>query len=255
MEERGVIDFDPKGKPTPPVVMTREDRKLWNSLDDGQRRLFRTLITAGVAIGGIWLILWLIDRKIKKIRADREESKSFGNDKHATWAKQFIQAFDNDSWWGMGTNEELIRQTMRAIPSKEDFNKVADSYKLQTEGGNLIKDLNSELSSTEYEEMLAIKNAKPAKAKDAKPGQKIYDPEGWARRLHAAVNYHYWGGLPGTDDAAIRAVFSEIPTQQAFYATATKYLKFYGTHLWDDLDDDLNWSMDWRAMLKKKPKK
>ena len=248
--EREIIRLKPDVEPTPPIVVAQGKQKVWDSLSNGQRKLFASLIAAGITVGVVWLIIWLAYKKVKKFRADREESKAFGNSKHATWAKQFMQAFENDSAWGWGTDEALVRQTMRAIPSKEDFDKVAASYKTQTKGGNLIQDLSSELSSTEYEEMLAIKNSKPAKAKDVKPGQKIYDPEGWARRLHAAVNYHYWTGMPGTDDEAIRAVFSEMPTQQAFYATATKYLKFYGTHLWDDLDGDLDWSM-----LKKKPKK
>lgn len=240
---------------TPPVVLTPDQQRQWNNFSPPQRRLFSSLIAAGVTIGAVLLIIWLIDRKVKKVRANIEENKSFGNDKHSTWAKQFIQAFDNDSWWGMGTNEALIRQTIRAIPSKEDFNKVAAKYKILTKGSVLVADLTSELSSTEYEEMLAILNSKPKKAKDAKPGGKIYDPEGWARRLHAAVNYHYWLGIPGTDEDAIRLVFQEFPTQQAFYNTAAVYKRLYGVSLWTDLDGDLDWSLDWRALLKKKPKK
>jgi hypothetical protein len=239
---------------TPPVVLTPDQQRQWNNFSPPQRRLFSSLIAAGVTIGAVLLLIWLIERKVKNVLANREENKSFGNDKHSTWAKQFMQAFDNDAWWGMGTDEALIRQTIRAIPSKEDFNKVATKYKTMTKGGNLVADLTNELSSTEYEEMLAILNSKPAKAKDAKPGQRIYDTEGWARRIHAAVNYHYWIGTPGTDEKAIRMVFQEFPSKQAFYNTAAAYKRLYGISIWTDLDNDLDWSLDWRALLKNKPK-
>ncbi|WP_343636285.1 hypothetical protein [Fluviicola sp.] len=237
---------------TPLIVESPQKQKLWNSLSDGQRRLFASLIAGGVVVGVAWLIIWLVDRKVKKYRANLEENKAFGADKHATWAKQFKQGFDNDGWWG--TDVPLVRQTMRAIPSKEDFKKVQDSYRVLYQGANLIADLSDELTKTEFEEMLAIKNSKPEKAKGAS-SVKIYDPTGWAKRIHAAINYNWFAFIPGTDEDAIKAVFMEIPTQRAFYATATVYLKLYGNHLWDDLDGDLNWSMDWRALLKKKPKK
>lgn len=237
---------------TPLIVTAPEKQKLWNSLSDGQRKLFASLIAGGVVVGVAWLIIWLVDRKIKAYRSNLEENKSFGANKHATWAKQFKQGFDNDGWWG--TDVPLVRQTMKSIPSKEDFKKVQDSYRVLYRGANLIADLSDELTKTEYEEMLAIKNSKPEKSKGSST-VKIYDPTGWAKRLHAAMSYTWVGFLPGTDEDAVRAVFQEIPTQRAFYATATVYLKLYGAHLWDDLDGDLNWSMDWRAILKKKPKK
>ena len=102
--------------------------------------------------------------------------------------------------------------------------------------------------------MLAIITSKPKTAKDAKPASNVYY-EGWAKRLHSAVNYHYWGGIPGTDDDAIVAVFQEFPNQLAFYGTAKAYRKLFGADLRTDLDGDLNWSLDWRALLKRKPKK
>jgi len=232
------------------IILDNKQRSWWNSLSDGQRRFVASLsIILGVSIIG--LIAWFfINRKVKATRASKVQTQSFGSDKHATWAKQFMQAFDNDLWWGMGTNEELIRQVMRSIPSKEDFTTVAAKYKIMTKGSNLVTDISSELSSTEYDEMMAILGSKPEKAKGAE-NYVINDPKGWAKRLHAAVNY-YSGWFPGTDEDAIKAVFQEFPNKQAFYNTAGAYRKLYGVSLWTDLDGDLDWSMDWRALIKKK---
>ncbi|ASS47618.1 MAG: hypothetical protein A3D31_17490 [Candidatus Fluviicola riflensis] len=242
-----------QSQPTQIVVSNGNEKKgVWRSLKDEDRSRFAKWIALGIvgvcAAGAIWLI----DRKVKKVRARAEENKSFGKDKHSTWAKQFRQAFDNDGWWG--TDVPLVRQTMRAIPSKTDFEKVQNSYKTQYEGANLIHDLADELTKTEYEEMLAIKNAKPQTSKSG-VAPKVYDPEGWAKRLHAAMSLTWFGFMPATDEEAIEAVFQEFPNQQAFYNTAAKYKKMYGVSLWTDLDGDLDWSWDWRAELKKKPKK
>jgi hypothetical protein len=232
------------------VIDSDNGKGVWNNLGRDERKVYSSLIAGLVGLAVAGGVIWLVDRKIKKVRAEKEETKSFGIDKHATWAKQFKLAFLNDGWWG--TDVPLVRRTMRAIPSKEDFRKVQASYKALFKGANLIADLSDELTKLEYEEMLAIKNAKPEKAKDA--STKVYDPVGWAKRLHAALSYTWLGFLPGTDEDAIKTVFIEIPTQKAFYKTALSYRKMYGTSLWTDLDGDLNWSWDWKKALKKKPK-
>src|SRR5689334_14014601 len=102
---------------TTQIILDRNQRSWWNTLSDGQRKFIASLsVILGVSVIG--LIAWFfINRKIKNVKAAKVQTQSFGSDKHATWAKQFMQAFDNDLWWGMGTNEELIRQIMRAIPS------------------------------------------------------------------------------------------------------------------------------------------
>jgi hypothetical protein len=236
---------------TTQIVLDTKQQNWWNSLSEGQRKFIASLsVVLGVSIVGL-IAFYFVNRKIKKVRASKEEKKSFGGDKHATWAKQFKQAFDNDGWWG--TDVPLVRSTMRAIPSKEDFDKVIQSYKVLYKGANLIEDLSDELTKMEYQEMLAIKNAKPQKSKGSEK-VKVYDPYGWAKRIHAAVSYSWFGFLPGTDEEAIIAVFQELPSQKAFYATASAYRKMYGESLTSALDGDLDWSMDWRAKLKQKPK-
>jgi hypothetical protein len=141
-------------------------------------------------------------------------------------------------WFGWGTDEEAIRKTLQAVPSKEVFRKVINSYQ-KLYARSLMKDMQDELTSTEYNEMLAIIAAKPDR------GNKVLAPVlsanqylSWAKRLRAAFNITY-GPFPGTDEDAIKAVFMEIPTQAAFGQVALAYKKEYNDDLMKDLQSEL----------------
>ena len=175
---------------------------------------------------------------IRKARSNNEERKTYEEGNEATLAKQLKMAFDNDMWFGWGTDEEAIRKTLRAVPSKEYFRKVINSYQ-KLYAKSLMKDMQDELTSTEYNEMLAIINAKPDK------GNTLIDPSlsaqqflSWAKRLRAAFKITY-GWFPGTDEDAIKAVFMEIPTQAAFGQVALAYKNEYGDDLMKDLQSEL----------------
>lgn len=231
--------------------LSPEQQSWWNSLTQQQRDAITwTAIILGISI--ITLIaIKFVAHKIKAATASREQDQSFGEDLHATWAKQIKLAFDNNGWWG--TDEVALRNVILKIPSIEDFEKVQNSYKKLYEGRNLVEDMTDELKTTEYNEMLAILSAKPRKAKDAKEGA-IYSPYSWAVRLYNAMSIYYVGFIPGTDENAIRAVFNEMQTQKAFEDTKQAYYAQYGLDLESDLDGDLDWSMDWRSIIAKKSK-
>ena len=238
--------------PTTRIVLDQDKRSWWNSLTEKQRQAIVSFaIILGVSIVALIAIKFATSQ-VREVIKNKEENTSFGDDKHSTWAKQLKMAFDNDGWWG--TDENAVRQVLRAIPSQEDFTKVQSSYRKLYKGSNLIEDMTDELKATEYNEMLAILSSKPAKAKDAKKGGAIYDPHGWARRLYNAVSIYYAGFIPGTDEDAIKAVFMEMPTRKAFIETAQVYESLYGDTLAGDLDGDLEWTMDWRSIIAKKPK-
>ncbi len=175
---------------------------------------------------------------IRKARADSEEKKSYEEGNEAAFAKQLKMAFDNDMWFGWGTDEAAIRKTLQAVPSKDVFRKVINSYQ-KLYARSLMKDMQDELTSTEYNEMLAIINAKPDS------GNKLLTPMlsqnqylSWAKRLKAAFDITY-GPFPGTDEDAIKAVFMEIPTQAAFGQVALAYKKEYNDDLMKDLQSEL----------------
>ena len=235
---------------TPPV----EKQSWWQSLNPKQRKLISNIaIGLGISIVAAAMIYFGMKVYQKQV-AEREKNKSFGGDIHATWANQIYNALNNNGIY-LGTDVVSLRKTFREIPSLQDFDKVQKSYRLQFNGASLPDDLRGDLSTTEYDEMMAIKNAKPEKARDASKEATIYDPHGWAVRLNAAFSYRTWGLFWGTDADAVTAVFLEIPTKQAFLDTAQTYQDEFGVSLQDDMAGDLSSSEidKYMGMIQQKP--
>jgi hypothetical protein len=207
-----------------------------------------------LVIGGSFFIGRSI---IRKARATTEEKKTYEDGSPATYAKQIKMAFENDMWWGWGTDEDALRRTLIAIPSKEEFRKVISSYQ-KLYARSLMADMKSDLTTSEYNEMLAIISTKPERGTAPVQVQLTTQQyQAWAKRLRSAFNVSTWGILPyGTDEDAIKAVFMEMPTQAAFFETAAAYKNLYGDDLMSDLKSELEfyeWA-DMIAILEKKPK-
>ncbi len=189
-----------------------------------------------IVIGGSFFIGRSL---VRKARATAEEKKTYLEDSPATYAKQIKMAFENDMWWGWGTNEEALRKTVVAIPSKEEFRKVISSYQ-KLYARSLMADMQNELTTSEYNEMLAIIAAKPPTGTSTvtatTPSGQQYQT--WAKRLRAAFEISYWF-IPGTDEDAIKTVFMELPTQADFWQTATAYKKLFADDLVKDLKSEL----------------
>ena len=195
-------------------------------------------------VGGI---IYLGSKLIRTGIANTEEKKSLDTTSASTTAKQLKMAFDNDGWWG--TDEEALRRILRSIPTKDFYKEVAGSYK-KLYANPLTKDMQDELTSTEYEEMMMIVASKPEKKGDAPTLNYL----AWAKRIRAAVSVYY-GIFPGTDEDAIKSVFLEIPTQDAFKKVQAAYVKEFGDTLMYDLEGDLSQSYidEYMAIIKKKP--
>lgn len=185
---------------------------------------------------------------IRTAKANNEERKTYEEGSSATYAKQIKMAFENDTWFGWGTDENALRKTIRAIPSKQVFREVIQSYQ-NLYNSSMMKDMQDELTTTEYNEMLAIIAAKPERyiAGQAQALTAIqYLP--WAKRLKAAFDIRY-AGLPGTDEDAIKAVFMEIPTQTDFAKVGIAYQREYGNNLIKDLKGELEF-WEYSPMMK-----
>ena len=175
---------------------------------------------------------------VRGAKATSEQKKTYDDGNAAAFAQQLKMAFENDNYFGWGTDEEAIRTVIRKVPSKEFFRQVMASYQ-KLYARSLMADLKDELASTEYNEMLSIIAGKPDRISGnytAIPTQQQYTA--WARRLKAAFDITYWG-IPGTDEDAIRAVFTELPTQLDFQKVGAAYLREFGTYLMKELKSEL----------------
>jgi len=207
---------------------------------------------AGIIVLGGAVIL--IRSAVHKRQAEAEQRLTYEDGSPATYAKQVKMAFDNDGWWG--TNMDMLRQVVARIPSKQLFRQIIDSYR-RLYNRSLLTDMESELQSSEYNEMLAIISAKPEQynANTATNILTAAKVQGWAARLKAAFDKNY-GFMPGTDEQAIRTVFMEIPTQTAFAYTAAAYKSMYGRDLSTDLRSELEfWEYNpFMQIIQQKPK-
>lgn len=206
--------------------------------------------TGGIVFlgGSFFLVRFLVKKGIE----NKEQNSSFEEGTSATYAKGIKMAFENDGW--LGTNTTELRRILREIPSKDEFEKASKSYK-KLFGSNLIKDMSSELQSSEYSEMLNIIASKPQKMLPG--GKPLLDQstyKAWAKRLKAAFDKSY-GFMPGTDEEAIKAVYVEIPTQAAFTEVAKAYQDEYSSGLIDDLKGELEWweYADYMKIITSKP--
>jgi len=189
-----------------------------------------TLLT-GLAVGAC---IHFGSKFLKDKKEEKSDSKSFEDGSAATVAKQIKMTFEND---GMpGTDVKKLRFLMTKLKSKDDLDKITKEYQNQFQS-LLFQDMKKELQSTEYDEMLQIKEGKPQKVGQAVPGPVLY--KAWAKRLKSGFDKMY-GFIPGTDEDCIRTVFNEIPSQRAFINVGVAYYKEYKRMLMDDLKAEFN---------------
>lgn len=155
----------------------------------------------------------------------------------ASFATGIRMAFQNDGLFG--TNVPLLRSILQEIPTKEFFSKVQTEFRKLTKGNNLMENMKSELTASEFQEMVYILDGKPQT-----PNPQYYDPKAWAKRLKAAFEYTVWG-IEATDEDAIRAVLTEMyklpNSSQAFSQLENAYLQLNGREFMHDMDAEFAW--------------
>lgn len=169
----------------------------------------------------------------KKWAANQEEKKSFKDGDPATIAKAILMALENDTVFGWGTDTNALREALQSVPDKEVWEAVRKSFKRQT-GKEIEAALKEDLQSSEYQEMLQIIAGKPTRAGAGVSSDKY---RFWAKRFKAAFDKTY-GFLPGTDEDAIRAIFTEMPNRAAFAHVKQAYYELYTRDLEQDLKDE-----------------
>jgi hypothetical protein len=202
-----------------------------------------------LAAAGVTGVIVLGKKIIENHISNKAHSKSFDDGTPETLAKQIKMSFENDGYFG--TDTEALRNVLIGIKSRSELDKVYKAYQKEY-NSNMYKDMSDELQATEYNEMLQIIAAKPDKPGQA-PTANQYTA--WAKRLKAAFDKTY-AFLPGTDEAAIKAVFTEIPTQTAFINVGKAFYKEYSENLIDALKGELEiWEYgDYMKIIIAKPK-
>lgn len=162
-------------------------------------------------------------------------------------AQRFVQAFNPDSPFGWGTDEELIRRTIQKVPHQKAWEEVKRAYQKLTKGGNLLDDMQQELSRSEKREMDLIISALPPNQRAAdQTDPKQITPQQlsmWAERIQAAANYEASAIWPyGTDEQAIYAVLEEVPTGRGIYQLDQTYRGLFQKGLLKELTDEMSGS-------------
>jgi len=122
---------------------------------------FKTIVIYGsLGIATIGGIVWAVDRLIKKSAKNNSATKSLSEGDPASFASDLISAFDNDNYFGWGTNVEKVYDVFNRLPSQRFYQKVIDAYKKQT-GKNLNTALVDELSTEELQNVKQKLNQKP----------------------------------------------------------------------------------------------
>ena len=121
---------------------------------------FKTMVIySTLGLGTATGLFFLARHFYKKTRANTSQKHSLEVGDPATFAKQLKMAFDNDNYAGWGTNEKMVTQVFNEIPTRSMYSKVQKEY-ARLYGKSLNADLEDELSSDEYNELIRILNAK-----------------------------------------------------------------------------------------------
>jgi hypothetical protein len=123
------------------------------------QNLKAVVIYSTLGLGSATGLFFLARHFYKRTRANVSQKHSLEEGDPATFAKQIKMAFDNDNSFGWGTNEKVVMQVFNELPSKSMYTKVQKEYS-RLYGRSLNADLEDELSSDEYNELIRILNAK-----------------------------------------------------------------------------------------------
>ncbi len=228
---------------------TTTSNSKWSFLNQNDKKIIRyTAYGLGLGVLGTGIYAlgnWIIRKRKKNI----EVEESFKDNTDANFAKRFKLGFDNGGWWG--TDVEVVRRAFTDLPSQEMFDKAATSYNLQF-GSKLRSDLESELTSSELAEMMAILQTKPSKK--GVPVKFDYEQaKRYAKRFKAAFEYTILG-MPSTDKQAVKQVLIDIKSKYQFDVVNVAYKNLYGEYVVYALDKELDvFDFKWRDILKAKP--
>jgi len=221
-----------------------------NTTNESEFSLKEKIAYGLASLLGVGAIIFFGTRAVIARRSANSDKFSFQEGSAQTIAKQIKMAFENDGQWG--TDVKRLRLIMTKIKSKEEMDKVRQEYQKQFTSP-LYRDMQEELQSSEYDEMMQIVEGKPEKTGQKVLASSLY--KSWAKRFKSAFDKTY-SFIPGTDEEAIKTIIQEIPTQSAFIQVGVAYYKEYNTHLLPALKSELeSWEYPtYLMMITTKPK-
>lgn len=217
------------------------------------KRVIKYVAYAGgtLLVGGIAFVA--TRHLLRKTKAGKAEKETLNEGTPENFAKRLKMAFDNDGWWG--TNVVEVRKVFTEIPDLSTFSVVSKKYEELTKQskGALYRDLEEELTSSEYYEIQSMLKSKPPK-----PGQKpVFNwnaAYAMVHRIKAAFNYTILG-MPSTDKGALESALNAIPSLYAFAMVKVAYKKEYGREIEADLDSELDvFDFSWKKIVYSKPR-
>ncbi|ELR71755.1 hypothetical protein C900_02340 [Fulvivirga imtechensis AK7] len=129
--------------------------------NEDQNSEFTDKVLNGLLAGAIGLGSFLLIRKVVRNMKQRKQQKNALNPGDpASDAIQLKMAFENDNYFGWGTNEELVFNVLESIPDSSFMRKVQKAYR-NLYNTELVADMQSELDTKEFAKALAIINSKP----------------------------------------------------------------------------------------------
>jgi arabinogalactan endo-1,4-beta-galactosidase len=143
-----------------PVIYER-DRYPIPYREDFAVQKFKTVVICSVLSVGTAIGLYYFGRNfVRDLQKESVQKKNATEGDPAAYATQFKMAFDNDNWFGWGTNNTLLFDTILVIPTKKAYSQTQDAYQ-KLYNRSLNADLESELSSSEYNRFILILSRKP----------------------------------------------------------------------------------------------
>ncbi|MFN3405848.1 MAG: hypothetical protein ACK40G_17265 [Cytophagaceae bacterium] len=129
------------------------------NLENAKAYLIYGTMTAGLAaglfFGGRYVIRTMRQNSVTK------DTLNYGS--AASYAARLKMAFENDNYFGWGTDEEVIFQVFREIKTQKEYEAIQVAYAALNPGRQLNADLKEELSSADFMKVMNYLSMKPLK--------------------------------------------------------------------------------------------
>ncbi|MEM6271422.1 MAG: hypothetical protein AAF998_18445 [Bacteroidota bacterium] len=234
------------GQEVAPVAQPITVQTTTDTYTPGQRRFINGLKIGAVVAGASGVLYLILRGVLKNQQYNRTVNASDDTGEPDWFANRIYDAFNPDTPFGWGTDEELVRDTISDVPHRKFWEQVKGKYfDLTKRTSHLMEDLEKEVSNHMKAEILAIIDSMPANQREANNRDPFQVTDrmlkNWAIRIKAGADYESTFFWPyGTDEEAIYKVLNELPNFAAFCMLNGKYFQLYGKSALTELSDEMS---------------